>query len=887
MEESLALVRAHGGPAAVCRCLREPGAGRPRPGGPRPGGGAVRRPASPRRGRAAARAGRRARRGAPGPGGVPAGRPGPGGGAADDVPGGARSRSGSFPHIVADGLEWLGALAGARGQAARAARLVRRRRGPCGAGRARPATRPSSRRTSATWPRPAPSSTRRRSPRPGPRAKRYRRSGPWPTPWRTPQTRPEAPMQQLKRWSFNPMQVRPRFEGDGCQGRAPGHEARSAAAAGLCNGHGAAHLRAPVAKLPPWRVAPVRPSPSVVLVVLPPRRRAWGRRSSARILPSDGRTAPAAPAARTRGVKRPEASPLTNAANAAGDSEAAGPWFTPQTRVRPTGGLAGGRPLGPVGHGQRATGRVAPPPAGGDQPALEVLPGGAQERLGGHLREPADAEAPQAVPLLGLAEERLDPDRPLAHGSLIGLGRVVAPDPVEVGLVQRAVHVAPGRARRAGRLGRAGVADRRVGDVAHQLPLPRHPVASEGLPPGAAVLVPLGVVGEGRQRVVGALAVRGVGQGEVGADPRVLHRHDVVDRAVLGVADGMLGAHPPAEAHPPQQVRQGLALHHVAGGGQGVEDDPGPPPVHHVVGLVAQHGGALPGLAHEGGVGVGAAHHGGRAAPVARGQGAPRVEAAPLQEVPLRGLEDQPLAPRLAGGRWGRGDRARREGHDGRRGWRGGCAAVRLVAGVAALGEQGLDVVAHHAPQARDDQVHGGVGAHPRGVEEELPPPHQPGRAAQLHHAVEEAAEHLDPQAGPDLGQGGVVGQGLVERVAQVPAVGQVEGGHRHELALRAQPLEEEDQLELEEDHRVEAGSPARGVAVAHEVAHEREVEHRLQVAVEVVRRHQVVQRGQHRPVDVARLRGPEHRQPLPGSRSQHVRCRAAAAAAARPSSRG
>ena len=109
----------------------------------------------------------------------------------------------------------------------------------------------------------------------------------------------------------------------------------------------------------------------------------------------------------------------------------------------------------------------------------------------------------------------------------------------------------------------------------------------------------------------------GVGEGKVRPDTGVFHRHDVVDRAVLGVADGVLGAHPPAEAHPPQQVRQGLALHHVSGRGQGVEDDPGLPAVDHVVRLVPQHGGAVPGLTHEGGVGVSAAHHGGRAALVA------------------------------------------------------------------------------------------------------------------------------------------------------------------------------------------------------------------------------------------------------------------------------
>jgi len=56
---------------------------------------------------------------------------------------------------------------------------------------------------------------------------------------------------------------------------------------------------------------------------------------------------------------------------------------------------------------------VATPPAGGRQPALEVLPGRHQEGLRVHLGQAAQPELPEVVPLSGLAEQRLDPDRPL------------------------------------------------------------------------------------------------------------------------------------------------------------------------------------------------------------------------------------------------------------------------------------------------------------------------------------------------------------------------------------------------------------------------------------------------------------------------------------------
>ena len=62
--------------------------------------------------------------------------------------------------------------------------------------------------------------------------------------------------------------------------------------------------------------------------------------------------------------------------------------------------------------------RAAPPPLPLEQ-ALEVLPGGGEERLRVDLGESSQAEAPQPVPLFGLAEERLHPDLPLAEGLLV------------------------------------------------------------------------------------------------------------------------------------------------------------------------------------------------------------------------------------------------------------------------------------------------------------------------------------------------------------------------------------------------------------------------------------------------------------------------------------
>ena len=197
-------------------------------------------------------------------------------------------------------------------------------------------------------------------------------------------------------------------------------------------------------------------------------------------------------------------------------------------------------------------------------------------------------------------------------------------------------------------------------------------------------------------------------------------------------------------------------------------------------------------------------------------------------------------------------------------------------------------MVADDPPQPGHDRVHVGVGPHPRGVEEQLLAPTPARRRWHSSTTCSKKRRNTPtPRRCRMLAQGGVVGQRLVQGVAQVPAVGQVEAGRLHQLALAAQPLEEQDQLELEEDHRVEARSPDPGVAVADQLAHEGEVERRLQVAVEVPRRHQVLQR---RPAPAGRRGAPSAaRASAASSRrapTQQVRGRAAAAAA-RPSAPG
>jgi hypothetical protein len=66
----------------------------------------------------------------------------------------------------------------------------------------------------------------------------------------------------------------------------------------------------------------------------------------------------------------------------------------------------------------------------------------------------------------------------------------------------------------------------------------------------------------------------------------------------------------------------------------------------------------------------------------------------------------------------------------------------------------------------------------------------------------------LPSPALPDPGETRVVGQRLVEGLAQVPAVGQVEIGGLDEFPLRADAFEEHDELELENSTGSMLGRP-------------------------------------------------------------------------------
>jgi hypothetical protein len=137
--------------------------------------------------------------------------------------------------------------------------------------------------------------------------------------------------------------------------------------------------------------------------------------------------------------------------------------------------------------------------------------------------------------------------------------------------------------------------------------------------------------------------------------------------------------------------------------------------------------------------------------------------------------------------------------------------------------------------EARRERIDVRVRPYLGTVEEQFLAPDQACILAQLHHALEEALEDSNAQPGTDPSQTGVVGQWLVECVAEVPPVREVEAGNVHELPLRPAPLEEEDELKLEEDNWVDTRPPAIGVPIGDPLPDKGQVELVLELTVEIV----------------------------------------------------
>jgi hypothetical protein len=168
------------------------------------------------------------------------------------------------------------------------------------------------------------------------------------------------------------------------------------------------------------------------------------------------------------------------------------------------------------------------------------------------------------------------------------------------------------------------------------------------------------------------------------------------------------------------------------------------------------------------------------------------------------------------------------------------CCLGRLVGKEG--GQVGMKGFPRFHGKASRERIHGGIGQHVGRVEVKLATPDEPRLLALRDDRLEEAAKDRQPVAGTDAGQAGMVGQGLIQVVPQIPADTQPVSGQSHEVAFGSDPVEKQHQLELEEDDWINRGAASvGGVAVLHQITYKREIEHTVQVAVEMVARNQVV----------------------------------------------
>src|SRR6266540_4143594 len=124
---------------------------------------------------------------------------------------------------------------------------------------------------------------------------------------------------------------------------------------------------------------------------------------------------------------------------------------------------------------------------------------------------------------------------------------------------------------------------------------------------------------------------------------------------------------------------------------------------------------------------------------------------------------------------------------------------------------------------------------------------------------LEEALENRQAQALPNPGQAGVVRQRLVQAIAQIPAVGEMETRGVDEPALGAQALKEEDELELEEHDRVNRWPAAPSIAVLDPLANEAQVQLGIEVAVEMAGWDELLQRNGDGLIQRAEFGWPQH----------------------------
>src|SRR5439155_6437717 len=125
----------------------------------------------------------------------------------------------------------------------------------------------------------------------------------------------------------------------------------------------------------------------------------------------------------------------------------------------------------------------------------------------------------------------------------------------------------------------------------------------------------------------------------------------------------------------------------------------------------------------------------------------------------------------------------------------------------------------------------------------ELFAPDQSCLLALVDNGLKEATEQLDAIALTNTRETRMVGQRLIQIVADVPAHAEPISSKLHQESFRANVVEEHHQLQLEEDHRIYGGATCTSIRLFDQVAHKREIYHIIQMAIEMIGWNKLIKR--------------------------------------------
>src|SRR5581483_6942812 len=137
--------------------------------------------------------------------------------------------------------------------------------------------------------------------------------------------------------------------------------------------------------------------------------------------------------------------------------------------------------------------------------------------------------------------------------------------------------------------------------------------------------------------------------------------------------------------------------------------------------------------------------------------------------------------------------------------------------------------------KASDERIQSGIGIHLGGIDVEFLAPHEFGLLALFHNRFEEAAKNVQSITGANTAQARMIGERLVEIIAQIPTNTQAVSRLEHELAFGANALKKHHQLQLKKDNRVNRRTTQVCIGLLDKRPYKREIQLLLQMPIEIV----------------------------------------------------